>query len=208
MLLSCNEFQWFCVVCFAHQARPASRDCKSARLSHTSPKCCYGRVTASVFWKLMGRETLHTHGFPRRLRAGDTILMLLVRLGLAYGMPCRIAKRYVCAVKSCAALLSVFVALLCRMPRIASCCGNVSKYKLKPFEPLCLWSTQIIARPSGPVPCHQTQPTYVFLRFLYVLTKCYENQQNINTFVAKSATPGFSARQTCVGVGAGDHAFW
>ena len=67
----------------------------------------------------MGRETLHTQGFPRRPRAGDTIQLPRVRPWLAYGMPCRIAKRYVCAAKSLAALLSVFVALCFRMPLVA-----------------------------------------------------------------------------------------
>ena len=159
MLLSCKEFQWFCVACFTHQAQPASRDSKSPRLSHTSPKCCYGRVTASVSWKLRGRETLHTQGFPRRPRAGYTIQMPRVRPWLAYGIPCRIAKRFVCAAKSFAALLSVFVALLFRMPGIASCFENVSKRKLKLFERSCFRLTQVIVRPSRPVHCHQTQPT-------------------------------------------------
>ena len=131
MMLSCNEFQLFCVAFFTHQALVASHDHKSARLSHTSPKCCYGRVTASFSWKLIGHETLHTQGFPHRPRAGDTIQMPLVRVWLAYGMPWRIAKRCVCAVKPFAALRSIFVALLLRMPRIVSCCENVSERKLK-----------------------------------------------------------------------------
>ena len=166
MLLLCNEFQWFCVACFTNQAQPPSCDSESPRLSHTSPKCCYGRGAASVSWKLMGRETLHTQWFPRRLRAEDTIQMPRVLPGFAYGRPCRIAKRYVCAAKSFAALLSVFVALLFRMPRVASCYENVSKFELKSFERLCFWLTQLIVRPSRPVHRHQTQPTQVFLRFL------------------------------------------
>ena len=156
MLLSCNEFQWFCVACFTNQAQPATCDSESPRLSHTSPKCCCGRGAASVSWKLMGRETLHMKGVPRRPRAGDTIQMSRVRPWLAYGMPCRTAKRCVCAVKSFAARLGVFDALF--FPD-ASCCGNVSKRKLKSFEPLCFWLTRVIVRPSGPAPCHQTQPT-------------------------------------------------
>ena len=159
MSLSCNEFQWFCVAGFTNQAQPASRDSKLPRLSHTSPKCCYGRVTASVSWKLRGRETLHTQGFPRRPRAGYTIQMPRVRPWLAYGMPCRTAKRCLCAMKSFAALFGVFVVMFFRMPRFASCCENESKRKLKSFEPLCFWLTQVIVRPSGPAPCHQTQPT-------------------------------------------------
>ena len=159
MLLSCNEFQWFCVAGFTNQAQPASRDSKSPRLSHTSPKCCYGRVTASLSWKLRGRETLHTQGFPRRPRAGYTIQMPRVRPWLAYGMPCRITKRGACAVKSFADLLSVFVALLFRMPRIASSCENVCKRKLKSFEPFMLLvvasnRSSIWTRPLPPNAAH------------------------------------------------------
>ena len=47
----------------------------------------------------------------------------------------------------------------------------------------------------------------MFLRFLYVLTKCYENQWNTSIFFAEITTSGLPARQTCVGVRAGDHAF-
>ena len=137
MMLSCNEFQLFCVSFFTHQALVASHDHKSARLSHTFRKCRYGRVTASFSWKLIGRETLHTQGFPHRPRAGDMIQMQLVRVWLAYGVPWRIAKRCVCALKPFAALRSIFVALLVRMPRIVSCCENASERKLKTLVPAC-----------------------------------------------------------------------
>ena len=67
----------------------------------------------------MGRETLHTQRFPRRPHAEDTIQMPHVLPWLAYGWPCRIAKRYVCAAKSPAVLLGVFVAHPFRTPQIA-----------------------------------------------------------------------------------------
>ena len=76
MLLSCKEFQWFRDRPTSLFYESASPDSKSPRLSHAFPKCCYGRVTASLSWKLRGRETLHTQGFPRRPCAGDMIQML------------------------------------------------------------------------------------------------------------------------------------
>ena len=155
MLLSCNEFQWFCVAGFTNQAQPASRDSKSPRLSHTSPKCCYGRVTASVSWKHRGRETLHTQGFPRRPRAGDTIQMPRVPPWFACGRPCRIAKSCGCAAKSFAALLGVFVALLFRMPRIASCSENVSSNRASVYALIdAVNRSSISTRPLPPNAAH------------------------------------------------------
>ena len=109
-----------------NQAQPPSCDSESPRLSHTSPKCCCGRGAASASCTLMGRETLHTQRFPRRLRAEDTIQMPHVLPWFAYGRPCRIAKRYVCAAKSPAVLLGVFVAHLFRTLQIAKTLENVS----------------------------------------------------------------------------------
>ena len=126
MLLSCNEFQWFCVACFTNQAQPPSCDSESPRLSHTSPKCCCGRGAASASWKLIRRETLHTQWIPRRSRAEGTIQIPRVLPWFAYGRPCRIAKRYVCAAKSPAVLLGVFVAHPFRTLRIAKTSINVS----------------------------------------------------------------------------------
>ena len=93
-------------------------------------KCCYGRGAASVSWKLMGRETLHTQWFPRRPRAEDTIQMPRVLPWFAYGRPCRIAKRYVCAENSLAVLLGVFVAHPLRTLQIAKTSANVSSNRL------------------------------------------------------------------------------
>ena len=130
MLLSCNEFQWFCFACFTNQAQPPSCDSESPWLSHTSPKCCYGRCAASVSWKLMGHETLHTQWFPRRPRAEDTTQMPRVLLWFAYGRPCRIAQRYVCAAKPPAVLLGVFVVHPFRTLQIATTSVNVSSTRL------------------------------------------------------------------------------
>ena len=130
MLLSCNEFQWFCAACFTNQAQPPRCDSESPRLSHTSPKCCCGRGAASACWKLIGRETLHTQWFPCRLRAEDTIQMPHVLPWFAYGRPCRIAKRYVCAAKSPAVLLGVFVAHPFRTLQIAKTLVNVSSNRV------------------------------------------------------------------------------
>ena len=130
MLLSCNEFQWFYVACSTNQAQPPSCDSESPRLSHTSPKCCYGRGAASVSWKLIGRETLHTQWFPRRPRAEDAIQTPHVLRWFAYGRPCRIAKRYVCAAKPPAVLLGVFVAHPLRTLQVAKTSANVSSNRL------------------------------------------------------------------------------
>ena len=131
MLLSCNEFQWFCVAFFTNQAQPPNCYSESPRLSQTSPKCCYGRGAASVSWKLMGRETLHTQWFPHHFYAGDIFRASFVPTWAAHCGPCRLAKRYACAAKSLAVLLGVFVDHPLRTPQIAKTLINVSSNRLR-----------------------------------------------------------------------------
>jgi hypothetical protein len=103
--------------------------------------------------------------------------------------PSRIAKRYVCAVKSFRALMIV---LLTRHPESP----NATCVRPTRFLPSCLGA----ARRSVPVTSRQTLRTYCLLRFHFDFTKRYTRTCFGAFCLAICTSLDLSGRQTCAGV--------
>ena len=114
-------------------------------------------VSQPVSLGSLGDTKRYTHTMvstPSSCRRHDPNATCSALAGLWYTMPDRQT------LPVCSEIVRRSLKRLCRSSfPDASCCENVSKRKLKSFEPSCFWLTQVIVRPSGPVHCHQTQPT-------------------------------------------------
>ena len=139
------------------QIQLASLDFKSPRCPHTCAKCVRPLVMTNISLKLTERQTLHTQWFPHCSCFGDEFCVPFAPPWAVHCGPCRLAKRYVCAAKSFAAVSDICVPHLVRTPQNVFQRENMGKRKLKLFEQLCLWSTQAVVCRSGSAHCRQTR---------------------------------------------------